>query len=131
MKAIIYAGVGLLTAASVYGVVNYYHAKKEGTFNHLYKDEAVVKNTNTQFDSAKKVNVNSDSAEYIPTSADNDSQKKKFRPRIQLEDFSRGRIDYVRRRPMIVKDSEYVKPVVEDEEKVDSSKAVADTGRSN
>jgi hypothetical protein len=40
MKAIIYAGIGLFSAASVYGVIDYYGAKKQGVLNNLYAEEA-------------------------------------------------------------------------------------------
>jgi hypothetical protein len=40
MKAIIYAGIGLFSAATVYGVVDYYGAKKQGVLKNLYAEEA-------------------------------------------------------------------------------------------
>ena len=42
MKAIIYAGIGLFSAATVYGVVDYYGTKKTGTLDKMYKEEEPV-----------------------------------------------------------------------------------------
>ena len=41
MKAIIYAGIGLFSIASVYGVADYYKKKKNGELKKLYVEEKV------------------------------------------------------------------------------------------
>ena len=41
MKAIIYAGIGLFSIASVYGVADYYKSKKNGELKKLYVEEKV------------------------------------------------------------------------------------------
>jgi hypothetical protein len=40
MKAIIYAGIGLFSAASVYGVADFYQTSKSGVLKTLYKEES-------------------------------------------------------------------------------------------
>ena len=39
MKAIIYAGIGLFSVATVYGVSDYYNSKKNGELKKLYVEE--------------------------------------------------------------------------------------------
>lgn len=45
MKAIIYAGIGLFSAASIYGVPDYYHSEEKGVLKNLYKDAPAIKET--------------------------------------------------------------------------------------
>jgi len=45
MKAIIYAGIGLFSAASIYGLTDYYHSEEKGTLKNLYKEAPVSKQT--------------------------------------------------------------------------------------
>ena len=45
MKAIIYAGIGLFSAASIYGVADYYQSEEKGVLKNLYKDVPAIKET--------------------------------------------------------------------------------------
>lgn len=128
----IYAGVGLLTAASVYGVVDYYNARKQGAFNHLYKDEdvTVVKKIALPANT-KTTAINSDSA----TASTNNTDEIKLaanhvKRHIRLEDFSRGRIAFVK--PRVIKDSEVGNNGDRRiNEEPDSAMVIVDTARSN
>jgi len=101
MKAIIYAGIGLFAAASIYGVTDYFSSEKKGTLKNLYKEEQPdvvsdkkaepnnvvgIKNTTVVIKSS-----NNSTAENIEKKT---RQKAGFKQRrtIKLDDFSRGRI---------------------------------------
>jgi len=66
MKTIIYAGIGLFTAASVYGIADYYSSEKKGQLKDLYQD--------------------------APAASKETAVKAPERD-IELEDYSRGKID--------------------------------------
>ena len=58
MKAIIYAGLGLFSVATVYGVVDYYNSQKKGTLDNLYKEPEEELVTETPQVNAKLLPVN-------------------------------------------------------------------------
>lgn len=100
MKAIIYAGIGLFAAASIYGVADYYTAKKQGTLDHLYEEEETVpaKNEKATLTIPAKTTGNITNAVTEAFSTEKTSSKKKKNKRkaervIEVEDFSRGRIE--------------------------------------
>ena len=97
MKAIIYAGIGLFSVATVYGVADFYRSKKKGTLDKLYVEEETpatpkveekttvvlpVKNTETEAVENTAVTVKAKSGKKVK------SPIKKIR----MEDFSRARI---------------------------------------
>jgi len=98
MKAIIYAGIGLFSVASVYGVVDYYQSQKKGTLNQLYKEDEVQEVP--AISPAEEVAVPVKNTESVvagkPEEKNTAKAIKKIRvPRrtIRMEDFSRGKIE--------------------------------------
>jgi hypothetical protein len=97
MKAIIYAGIGLFAAASVYGVADYYSTQKKGTLEKLYKEEE-VKETPVNTIAAPVIAEPLNKVTSVPLNTTNNKAVKIVRKktntskRIRLEDFSRGRI---------------------------------------
>lgn len=97
MKALIYAGIGLFSAATVYGIADYYNTQKKGTLDKLYKDqeevivpekmEAAKKDATTTAVISEKKDATSETKVAV-------SKKiKRRKHKIDLDDFSRGRID--------------------------------------
>ncbi|MEO6542159.1 MAG: hypothetical protein ABIN74_14240 [Ferruginibacter sp.] len=97
MKAIIYAGIGLFSVATVYGVVDFYSSRKTGALDKLYVEEEIpaapkveektavvlpVKNTGTEAVENTAVTVKTKSAKKVKGSV----------KKIRMEDFSRARI---------------------------------------
>ena len=115
MKAIIYAGIGLFSIATVYGVVDYYNTQKKGTMDKLYKEpeEAVV--TDEPQVTTKVVPANLTEINTVRTVAVSKVAKKlkKHKRTIRLEDFSRGRIE----EPIVIEKTIEVKPVKEEVKK--------------
>ena len=100
MKAIIYAGIGLFSVASVYGVVDYFHSQKKGTLDNLYKEDPVPQAvekpvTITPVIPANQVVLKPDTNSFIASNKTERTLKKTrtVKRRIRLHDFSRGRID--------------------------------------
>ena len=95
MKAIIYAGIGLFSVATVYGVVDYYNTQKKGTMDKLYKEPEEVVITDEPQVTTTIVPANLIKTNTVKTVADSKVKKKlkKLRRTIRLEDFSRGRIE--------------------------------------
>ena len=108
MKAIIYAGIGLFSAATIYGMTDYYSTQKKGTLDKLYKEEEEVMPVTTEKKllNTNAVQVNSIEANSTKNKVLLKAIKKTRQPKrtIRLEEFSRGRIV----EPMPV---EVVKPV--------------------
>ncbi|MEO6252490.1 MAG: hypothetical protein ABIO79_04260 [Ferruginibacter sp.] len=97
MKAIIYAGIGLFSVATVYGVADFYSSKKKGTLDKLYVEEEIpttpkveekttgvipVKNTGTEAVENTVIAVKAKSAKKV----------RNHLKTIKMEDFSRARI---------------------------------------
>jgi len=94
MKAIIYAGIGLFSAASVYGVVDYYSTQKKGTLDKLYKEpqEVVVTETPVVVDNPAPVDVSKTNVVNKVAVSKAVKKIKRRRRTISLDDFSRSRI---------------------------------------
>lgn len=125
MKAIIYAGIGLFSVASVYGVADYYSTQKKGTLDKMYQEDVVAeqdtKSVITQVDMPlKKDELNSAVNKNIFVAAKVSKKIKTQKRTIKMEDFSRGRID----EPMPL---ELLKPVKVNEERITEKKAVTET----
>jgi hypothetical protein len=111
MKAIIYAGIGLFSIATVYGVTDYYSSNKKGTLDKLYMEkempkaasEAEVKTTVEVpvKDSEVKTVVNKTTA--IKTRPV--KKIKKIKRELKFENFSRARI------PEFIKDDSITVPL--------------------
>lgn len=106
MKAIIYAGIGLFSVASVYGVADYYSSKKNGELKKLYVEEKLPPPTTTVEEKTVEVipvkNVENTPTETKVVKAKTKSPKKvrKVKKTIRFENFSRGRI----KEPMVIED---------------------------
>jgi sorbitol-specific phosphotransferase system component IIBC len=102
MKAIIYAGIGLFSAATIYGVVDYYNTKNKGTIDKLYKEEIPVsgdKKETIQTQNAVELTKAKEESTFLNdnTTLKKNAEKKykKSKPSIRevrFSDFSRGRI---------------------------------------
>jgi hypothetical protein len=98
MKAIIYAGIGLFSVATVYGVADFYSSKKKGTLDKLYVEEEEVATTPKVEEKTTAVlpvkNTGTESVESTAPVVKTKSAKKLKRPskEIRMEDFSRARI---------------------------------------
>lgn len=110
MKAIIYAGIGLFAAASVYGAADLYNSQQKGTLSKLYKEEGsekgdlIKENVTTVVIPVKNTEMNA--TEVIMNTAQTKAIKKikTSKRTIRMEDFSRSRI--VEERPV-----EFEKPL--------------------
>lgn len=99
MKAIIYAGIGLFSVATVYGLADYYSSQKKGTLDNLYKEEESSNETekpvvNTAVITKKDLesNLSSNKAVALTTTVKTAKRSKQPKRTIRLEEFSRGRI---------------------------------------
>ncbi len=99
MKAIIYAGIGLFSVATVYGLADYYSSQKKGTLDNLYKEEEAGNEperpaVNTAVITKKDLESNLSSTKVAALTPAVKTKKKLKQPKrtIRLEDFSRGRI---------------------------------------
>lgn len=96
MKAIIYAGIGLFSAATVYGVADYFISEKKGTLKELYADNE------TSAAEEKQPIINNGPEKTTTVALLNKTETKvakktakktkKAKRIIRLDDFSRGRI---------------------------------------
>jgi hypothetical protein len=103
MKAIIYAGIGLFSVASVYGVIDYYGAKKQGVLSNLYNEDAPeapetaadVKETKNAVTTAVLKNTvaannpAAATAKAVPAKVKKAKKEKRY---VKFSDFSRGAI---------------------------------------
>ncbi len=107
MKAIIYAGIGLFSIASVYGVADYYSSKKRGELKKLYVEEKVPVVVPAEEEKTAEVfpvkNVVTTTAETKVVTANVKSPKKikKVEKKLRFENFSRARIP----EPVIMEDT--------------------------
>ncbi len=90
MKAIIYAGIGLFSVASVYGVADYYSSNKQGELKNLYAEEtepaANPDETNTVVIPVKETETSS------PEKTRSAKKEKRASKKIKAEDYSRALI---------------------------------------
>lgn len=114
MKAIIYAGIGLFSVATVYGVADYYTSQKKGELNKLYVEEetpvaAKVEEKTTALLPVK--NVETVEIKPVTTKVKSKKSGKNTRKEIKFENFSRARIP----EPVIIEDIKQ-EPVKKQEE---------------
>ena len=116
MKWIIYAGIGLFSVATVYGVADYYSAKKKGTLDKLYKEpeEVVVTETPPVITDIGPSNITE--TNKMNTASVSKVVKKSKRPKrtIRLEEFSRGKIEEP---PIVIERVIWADPVTEERKK--------------
>jgi hypothetical protein len=74
MKAFIYVGIGLFSFATIFGMADYYKADRTGTLERLYKED---NHLTSKEGTAEKIS----------------KKEKGLKPDIELEDFSRGKIE--------------------------------------
>lgn len=97
MKAIIYAGIGLFSVASVYGVADYYSSNKKGELKKLYVEEkqpvAIPAEEEKTVEVIPVKNAETTAAETkVVTKVKSPKKVKKARKTIRFDDFSRARI---------------------------------------
>jgi hypothetical protein len=98
MKAIIYAGIGLFSVASVYGIADYYSSKNKGELKKLYVEEKVPPPPPVEEEKTVEV-IPAKHEEAMPaeskvvTKEKSRKKVKKVKKTIRLENFSRGRIE--------------------------------------
>lgn len=96
MKSIIYAGIGLFSVATMYGVADYYSSQKKGTLDKLYKEqeEMPMETENTAISTTTlRVNVKEANVVNNTTVSKTNKKSKKLKRTIRLEEFSRGKIE--------------------------------------
>ncbi|MBK7432655.1 MAG: hypothetical protein IPI66_01375 [Chitinophagaceae bacterium] len=98
MKAIIYAGIGLFSVASVYGIADYFQSRKSGKLDGLYQEEKMPEENRSEQKTpfALPVSTKTELSTGERNSKINVVKLKKARmpeKKIRLEDFSRGRIE--------------------------------------
>ncbi len=105
MKAIIYAGIGLFSVATVYGVADYYSSKKNGELKKLYVEEKLpipvpaVEEKTVEIIPVKNVETTPAETKVV-TKAKAGKKVKKAKKTIRFENFSRGRI----KEPIVIDD---------------------------
>ena len=99
MKAIIYAGTGLITMATMFGLADYFNSKKTGQLDHLYKEEAApleAVNSQPSVTVPLATNLTADLPAAYPvasvTMAKKAGKRKQQKRTIRLQEFSRARI---------------------------------------
>lgn len=114
MKAIIYAGIGLFSAASVYGVADFYQTQKSGKMKGMYQESSVPPPLASErtieaedysrgkIDESVAENVSNSSADKkiadnIKTNKKISANKKRVKAKkevreINFKSFSRGRL---------------------------------------
>lgn len=99
MKAIIYAGIGLFSAASVYGVVDYYNTKNKGTLDKIYKEDVVPATpaaapaSTVALPEAATKTVSNTSAGVAKATTKKTRAAKRSVKNFKFSEFSRGRIE--------------------------------------
>ncbi|MFZ1304437.1 MAG: hypothetical protein WAT20_14855 [Ferruginibacter sp.] len=98
MKAIIYAGIGLFSVATVYGVADYYSSKKNGELKKLYVEEKLpppvptVEEKTVEVIPVKNVETTPSETKVVKAKVKSPKKVKKVKKTIRFENFSRGRI---------------------------------------
>jgi hypothetical protein len=98
MKAIIYAGIGLFSVASVYGVADYYSSSKKGELKKLYVEEKlpppapVEEEKTVEVVPAKNTETSAAETKVVKAKVKSPKKVKKIKKTIRFENFSRGRI---------------------------------------
>jgi hypothetical protein len=93
MKEIIYAGIGLFSIASVYGVADYYNSKKNGELKKLYVEEKVpVVAPAPEEKTTVVIGVKNAETKVVKAKAKSLKKAKKIEKRFKFENFSRARI---------------------------------------
>jgi uncharacterized protein (DUF169 family) len=98
MKAIIYAGIGLFSIASVYGVADYYNSRKNGELKKLYVEEKVpvvvpaAKEKTTKVIPVKNAETQPAETKVVTAKVKSPKKIKKFEKTLRFENFSRARI---------------------------------------
>jgi len=106
MKAIIYAGIGLFSVASVYGVADYYSSKKSGELKKLYVEEKVsppapvVEEKTVEVIPVKNIETTATETKVVKAKVKSPKKVKKIKKTIRFENFSRGRI----KEPVVIED---------------------------
>lgn len=99
MKALIYAGIGLFSVASVYGIADYYQSQKKGTIDRLYRDEeekqqvVPVNQKDEVIPEIKKETSSLVAPVKISGTVKSAMKTKAVKRKIRFDDFSRGRIE--------------------------------------
>lgn len=97
MKAIIYAGIGLFSVATVYGLADYYSSQKKGALDKLYLEEetapVIVPEEKTTVTLPEKMEmVKAAEVKTVAKKTTPAKKQKLAKRKINMEDFSRGRI---------------------------------------
>lgn len=97
MKAIIYAGIGLFSAATVYGVADYYNSRKKGELDKLYAEKEAAPAPPTAEKTTATLPVNyvepgDAEAKSVIANVKPVKKYKESKRKIKMEDFSRARI---------------------------------------
>ncbi len=128
MKVIIYAGIGLFSTASIFGVADYCHSENKGELKNLYTESSNLKPQNSIAGiKEKEINLEDYSRAKIEESMENINEENSFpntklieKPtvavskkknykrkihKIKLSDFSRSRLVINEKNPVALTDS--------------------------
>jgi hypothetical protein len=95
MKAIIYAGIGLFSVATAYGIVDYYGSQKSGVIKKLYAEEekpALPEATETSTTIIPVKVSEPVPAENKTATVKSIKKAKKVSKKIRFENFSRAKL---------------------------------------
>lgn len=107
MKAIIYAGIGLFSIASVYGVADYYKSKKSGELKKLYVEEKVpvlvpaAEEKTVEAIPVKNGEATTAETKVVTAKVKSPKKVKKVEKVLRFENFSRARIP----EPVVIEDT--------------------------
>ena len=107
MKAIIYAGIGLFSIASVYGVADYYKSNKNGELKKLYVAEKApvvipaAEEKTVEVIPVKNLETTATGTKAVTTKVKSPKRVKKVEKTLRFENFSRARIP----EPVIIEDT--------------------------
>ena len=97
MKAIIYAGIGLFSVATVYGLADYYSSQKKGTLSKLYAEDevstpAAIEEKTTTVLPVKNVEMETEKIKTVNVKTKSIKKAKESKRKISMKNFSRARI---------------------------------------
>jgi len=98
MKAVIYAGIGLFSAATLYGLADYYNSQKKGTLDKLYAEEEAPVAPKIEEKTTTFLPVKNEGPEVVenktvaPKLKSEKKAKTSASKKIKMENFSRARI---------------------------------------
>lgn len=97
MKAIIYAGIGLFSVATVYGLADYYGSTKKGTMEKLYVEKEAqpaseIEEIKTAVIPVAEIEAEKTEPAKVTAKVKSTKKVKRTSKKLNLKEFSRARI---------------------------------------